>query len=248
MIMTGNQLLKLRLQWRESGHAKAAMPKEARVKHSYISAGVASFKPPVGGKAAQAWKYQGGVVARMSDVMINGTKYCDHPRDGEAADEELPRRKQETNFFLTINTNQCPTSPADFNQVMAALDAMNKHIAREEVMAGYIKFGPCHPNYANDKWADVILELSSKWTSEIGPKLGRAHSHGLVTFSHCSQIQVAPKLLQQVAKDAFNQALPPTSPHRLTRLPYVHAKLLQQSGFHEIVKNYIHKDARFQSA
>jgi hypothetical protein len=224
------------------------MPKEARVKHSYISAGVANFKPPVGGKAAQSWKYQGGVVARMSDVMINGAKYCDHPREGEVADEELPRRKQETNFFLTINTNQCPMTPEDFNQVMTALNAMNKHIAREEVMAGYMKFGPCHANYVGDKWADVILEVTSKWTCEIGPKLGRAHSHGLVSFSHCSQIQIAPKLLQQVAKDAFNQALPLTSPHRLSRLPYVHAKLLQQTGFHEIVKNYIHKDANYQPA
>ena len=44
------------------------------------------------------WMYVGGKVQRAESVMINGTKYTD-PRE-----PSLPRRKIESNFFITINT------------------------------------------------------------------------------------------------------------------------------------------------
>ena len=51
-------------------------------------------------KNSQSWRYAGGNIQRADSIRINGTDYPD-PKD-----KSLPRRKQESNFFITINSNK----------------------------------------------------------------------------------------------------------------------------------------------
>ena len=81
-----------------------------------------SFKPVPGVKANQAWKYPGYNIVRAAGTTLNGRFYTDPKHyetddmkataaalQGEqpAADADgAPRRKQESNFLITINPNQ----------------------------------------------------------------------------------------------------------------------------------------------
>jgi hypothetical protein len=234
-----------RLQWRGIGHTgKPEMPKRARsATTSYVTAETVGFKPGLNAKDSGSWKYQGGVVDRMPSIMINGKEYTDHPRKNEPKDVKLPRRKQESSFLLTLNSNFAPVNHADASAVMNALDAMNRCLGREEVMATYFKFGPVHDHYQHDLWKDVITGMTTKWGSEVGPRLGRCHVHAVLTIDHCSQIQVDPHMLQTVAKDAYNAAYSGPSAYEMSGKKnfYVHAKLLPQSTFGEVIKRYLHK-------
>ena len=237
-----------RLQWRGIGHTgRPAMPKRARsATTSYVTAETVGFKPGLNVKDGGTWKYQGGVVDRMPSIEINGKDYFDHRRKNEPEGIKLPRRKQESSFMLTLNSNFAPTEPADVSAVMNALDAMNRALAKEEVMATFFRFGPVHDNYQDDLWKDVILGITSSWGCEVGPRLGRCHTHAILTIDHCSQIQVDPHMLQTVAKDAYNKAYSLSSASSAYVMSgkknfYVHAKLLPQSTFGEVIKRYLHK-------
>ena len=234
-----------RMQWRDIGHTgKAPMPKRKSVTTSYVTAETVGFKPGTNAKASGSWKYQGSVIDRVPNFEINGTYYSDHKRPHEAeGSEPLPRRKQESSFLLTLNSNYAPATHTDVTAVMTALDAMSRKLAREEVMATYFKFGPVTPHYRNDLWKDVVTAVTSKWGAEVGPKLGRCHVHAVVTVEHCSQLQIDPHMLQVVAKDAYNEAYSGPDDYKMSGKKnfYVHAKLLPQSAFGEVIKRYLHK-------
>jgi hypothetical protein len=237
-----------RMQWRNIGHTgKAPMPtkrKNESVTSSCITAETVGFKPGINAKASGSWKYQGGVVDRVPDFEINGTYYSDHKRPHEAENSEpQPRRKQESSFLLTLNSNFAPQTHADVTAVMNALDAMSREMAKEEVMATYFKFGPVTPHYRGDLWKDVVTGITSKWGAEVGPKLGRCHVHAIVTIEHCSQLQVDPHMMQVVAKAAYNEAYSGPDEYAMSdnKNFYVHAKLLPQSAFGDVIKRYLHK-------
>ena len=234
-----------RMQWRNIGHTgKPPMPKRARsATTSYVTAETVGFKPGINAKDSGTWKYQGGVVDRVPNIVINGTEYTDHKRKNEPEGPPLPRRKQESSFLLTLNSNFAPTEPPHRAAVMYALDAMSHRLAREEVMATYFKFGPVTPHYKHDLWKDVVTGIKSKWGAEVGPKLGRCHVHALLTVEHCSQIQVDPHMLQAVAKDAYNAAYSGPAEYQMSGKKnfYVHAKLLPQTQFGDVIKRYLHK-------
>ena len=80
------------------------------------------------------------------DTSLGGTPgYFDHDR-GDGV-KNLARRKQESNFFITINSNQAPTAADDVDASLTAMNKMLKEISKESVMATYIKFGPKHEEY-----------------------------------------------------------------------------------------------------
>ena len=60
-------------------------------------------------------------------------------------------------------------------------------------------------------------------------------------IQHYSQIQIDPKILQHEFRRAFNETLAFGDPLRLTTLPYVQAKLLPQSDWTTIMRQYIRK-------
>ena len=192
------------------------------------------FGTPISAKSKQAWKYAGGSVVRAPAGLLPGL--FDHDRgDGE---KRLPRRKQESNFFITINSNQAPKDALDVDESMRAMDKMLHSIAEERVMATYLKFGPKHEDYRDDKYSDVIIGVDWKAATEIGPTQGKVHSHISVTITHYSQIQINTQMLMYHSKRLYNAN---TLNFKMKRQPYVHVKLLPQSNWTDVMRQYIHK-------
>jgi len=185
-------------------------------------------------KTKQAWRYQGHQIQRAPGLMINGRKYEDPKDPGQ------PRRKQESNFFLTINSNKSPTND-QMELGIRHMDQMLKTLADERTMSAYIKFGPVSPEYQDDRYADVIHTVEWKANVETGDVMNRLHAHIWLTITHYSQVQMNVQMLQHHAAKAFNASLPLGSPLRIDQKVYVHVKLLPQSDWTTVMKQYIHK-------
>ena len=193
-------------------------------------------------KKGQAWKYPGGVIARMEGGPA-------HLRDH--IDTDKPRRKQESNFFITINTNK--TTVATRKRQMPALhdsavarDACRMtldHLKKDQTICSYLKFGPKHPEvYGNDKYDEVIEKIEWNSNVEEGETYNRIHGHIWMTVHHYSQVQINPCALADTFKGRYNQLVSGIAPHFTLRgRPYVHVKLLPQSNWTDVMKQYIHK-------
>lgn len=210
-------------------------------------------------KSNQAWKYPGGNIVRAESVSINGRYYTDpkEPEPGEPADQGrsvdtmlgpqtgVPRRKQESNFMITINPNKTFVG-ADVSTAQNAFRHALEHLKENEVLARCLKFGPKHEHYLNDRPHDVILPGIS-WAAnvEVGEKYNRMHCHIYVTIEHYSQIQINVPMMQYEFRQGFNahSALVNNALHpvRLHDAPYLQVKLLPQSDFTTIMRQYIHK-------
>ena len=227
-----------RLGYRKTGSRDTLevpkLNKMVKRKKPNISIESIDFGTPISAKSKQAWKYAGGSVVRAPAGLLPGL--YDHDRgDGE---KRLPRRKQESNFFITINSNQAPKDALDVDESMRAMDKMLHGIAEERVMATYLKFGPKHDDYRDDKYSDVIIGVDWKAATEIGPTQGKVHSHIWVTITHYSQIQINTQMLMYHSKRLYNAN---TLNFKMKRQPYVHVKLLPQSNWTDVMRQYIHK-------
>ena len=199
-------------------------------------------------KKNQAWKYAGGNIERGHHLP---GRYRDH-HEGQTG---MPRRKQESNFMVTINTNKAP-SPERAEEAERRLCFVMSNLSDPKFMPAYFIFGPKHPEvYGNDRFEDVIANVNFKSDVETGPNAGRLHAHFLITVQHYSQIQMNVHMLAAETRRLFNgQArgtlrglpfslapLPLKDELYISKKPYVHVKLMAQDGFAEIIKNYIHK-------
>ena len=79
--------------------------------------------------------------------------------------------------------------------------------------------------------------------------MNRVHAHIWLTIVHSSQIQINTQMLMQQAKVAYNKTdWPEWGRHlKLTRNPYVHVKLLPQSDWAQIMRNYVTKNFASES-
>ena len=252
--MASNRLLGIisanRLGYRTTGHKAVAVPKLSTATNMVkrtkptkggfkgISVESIDFKAPISAKAKQAWKYAGGSIVRSPELTINGTKYTDHDRPGQQSG--LARRKQESNFFITINSNKAPSTAYEIDAALKAMDHMLVALSKEKVLATYLKFGPKHDHYHEDKYADVVAGIDWKAASETGPNLGKVHSHIWLTISHYSQIQINVQMLMYQAKRLYNANVL-LKEDQISRQPYVHIKLLPQSNWTDVMRQYIHK-------
>ena len=200
-----------------------------------VTTSVADFKVKHTAKTKQSWRYQGHQILRAPSLMINNTKYEDPKDPGQ------PRRKQESNFFITINSNKSPEPGEDYDIGVKHMENMLKHLSTERSMAAYFKFGPVDKSYMGDKFADVIHNVDWKSAIETGDTMNRLHAHVWLTVSHYSQIQMNVPILQHEARKAYNEGLGVRSHLRITAKPYVHVKLLPQSDWANVMKQYIHK-------
>tara|TARA_Y100001937_G_scaffold46133_1_gene64809 strand:+ start:107 stop:769 length:663 start_codon:yes stop_codon:yes gene_type:complete len=192
-------------------------------------------------KKSLNWQYVGGKIIRApgKKLGLSGIEYVD-PRE-----PTLPRRKIESNFFLTINTNLSPPDEHEETCVHALRETI-KELRHTQNLCQILKFGPVDAAYAEDKYADVIDKVDWKGEVEFGPTLHRLHAHIWVTFTHYSQIQVNSNMLQWISRRLYNSKLPANLQKKdsgcsITRLPYVHVKLLPQSDWATIMRQYIHK-------
>ncbi len=226
-----------------------------RRKEPVVATQRVSHQPFPGGKGVkskQAWKYPGGNIVRAPTVTLNGRYYTD-PKEPDAGDESkqaqvpigespgTPRRKQESNFFITINPNQVyseqqePRARELFKQALL-------HLQQDQVLARCLKFGPKDKHYINDIAHDVILPgIDWKASVEVGEQLGRMHCHIICYISHYSQIQIDPKMMQHEFRMGFNSGMDNTDLMRLTDPPYIQVKMLPQTDWTTIMRQYIRK-------
>ena len=206
-----------------------------------ITVGSASIASAATGdvKKDQKWMYPGGVVARHKDLVINGRTYTDDKNEGER------RRKHESNFFITINTNKAMTGlgvEADLAKrcVKETLD----YIAETRNICGIIKFGPKSTHYQDDRFDDVIESMEWNAAVETGEKLDRLHAHVWLTMHHYSQVQVNMPMLARMFKQQYNERVKGYGLGKslqISRQPYVNVKLLPTSDWAQVIHRYMRK-------
>ena len=251
--MSGRNAAVARLLWRSTGHKHKSLPvgTATMVKRHKVSTEAIDFKPNHSAKTLQAWKYPSSKIVRAPSKRLGSKDYYD-PKD-----TNLPRRKQESNFFVTINSNKSLEGSLlelGYEHMENVLD----YLAKDNTVAIYLRYGPNAKNvkadevYLDDRYADVIHSVDWQACVETGPHKNRLHAHIWVTITHYSQIQLNTQMLMHMVKKVFNdptlgpnkkglQRLPTTSDLYIRKQPYVHIKLLPQSDWTSIMKQYIHK-------
>jgi hypothetical protein len=221
-----------------------------------VHASVHASAPRVSNKDQQRWKYPNFEIQRAPTLVINGTKYTD-PKE---LPKELPRRKNSSTFFVTLNANK--VVPDDLKAVAddawkEGLQALEQGVAENGTC---IKFGPKDPaTFAADRFEDVIIgrpEFVAK--TEVGPNQGRLHAHVRVKVFHYSQVQLSIPKIQEIFKKAYNEAVAKAArkhtggdlmqmAHVRNKLQingslYVDIELLKQSNASELMLRYMFKD------
>ena len=194
-------------------------------------------------KREGAWRYPGGIIQRADSTVINGRSgYYDHKDAGE----KLPRRKQESNFFITLNTNRVCGAGGELAVVgQQAMKGTLEEMATDEFLCKYLKFGPKHPeHYSKDVYQDVIQKIEWNSAVEIGENLERLHCHIWLTVHHYSQVQINMPVMQHMFKRTYNDKLQGHKYRddlKCNGMPYIQVKLLPESNWAEVMKQYIHK-------
>jgi hypothetical protein len=186
-----------------------------------VHASVHASVPRVSKKDQQRWMHPNFEIQRAPTVVINGTKYTD-PKE---LPKELPRRKNSSAFFVTLNPNKkvVPDDlvnlnpnkvvPDDLTMRAVADDAWKEGLQALEqgvaVNGTCIKFGPSDPAiFAADRFEDVIIGRPEfVANTEVGPKFRRLHAHVLVKVFHYSQVQLSIPKIQEIFKKAYNEAV-----------------------------------------
>lgn len=194
-----------------------------------------------GAKKRQAWKYKGGIIQRADTLwLIPGVKHRD-PKEPFGVD--LPRRLEESNFFVTINTNKSPTAhgiPGDVagNAAANSMDLLAANMNR------FIEFGQGRrgdPEFQNDIFEAVVKDVEWTPSVEMGPELQRLHTHTVVRLVHYTQLRINIRALQETFRMAWNDQWHEEHPMRLTGMPHVDVRLRQQRNAEEITLQYAAK-------
>ena len=184
-------------------------------------------------KSKQSWRYKGNKVVRAPTTVINGTTYTDPREPGE------PRRKQESNFFVCLNTNLAVVDE-DPSGAIGKMRAACAELTQEKSIATYLQFGPVDSHYSADLYNDVVHSIDCKVGVEIGPQEKRLHAHMWLTVTHYSQVQINKQMLSHMFKKVFNKS-PGASAYQIKKLPWIGIKLLPQSDWTDVMRQYIHK-------
>ena len=115
-----------------------------------------------------------------------------------------------------------------------------QHLSQTPILVRCLKFGPKDAFYVNDNARDVVLPGVS-WTAsiEVGETSKRMHCHIWCTIEHYSQIQINIPMMRREFVAGFNAAAPDSL--RLSDLPYLDVKLLPQSDWTTVMRQYIKK-------
>lgn len=211
-------------------------------------ADVSQFQGGTSAKDDQRWKYRGGVIRRAPSLYLDGTGRV-HRDPKEPPGRDLPRRQQESNFLLTINTNKSPRDAGIAFQVAAeaaadALETLSQDFSWIEFGAG----PKGNAEFRSDRFAAVVEHVDWYPAVEIGSQVHRLHTHTRARFIHYSQLRVNVRALQYAFRAAFNSKFPIGHPMRIEGLPYVHVRLLSQTESDMIMGQYLAKDRMGQYA
>lgn len=200
---------------------------------------------PSDAKEKQLWKYPGGNVIRAPSIHLDPTdKVYRDPKEPPGIN--LPRRQQESNFFITINTNKSPRDAGVTLQVAAsAADETLYELSQDAALAEWMEFGKGrkgNAEFSGDRYEYVVADVDWTPSVEFGPHFHRLHAHVDARFIHYSQMRVNLKALQYAFRAAFNSKWPPKHPMRLEGLPYVHVDIRDQDNAKMITAQYLIKD------
>ena len=216
-----------------------------------ISTEAINLKPPLadqvqvqkkgGIKASGAWRYPNNQIQRATNLggktNLKGVPYTDD-KDG------LARRKHESSFFITLNTNKkAKIGEKETEIAMTAAKEVLETLGTDASLCTYLKFGPKNTHYAHDRYSDVIQSVEWKPCVELGEQQSRLHCHIILTVNHYSQVQINVPILQQLFKDLYNAEVRANGASSLmiNRRPYIHVKLLPQSSWAMVMRQYILK-------
>lgn len=190
-----------------------------------------------GAKAEQAWRYPNNQIVRAPTIHLgtSGRAYTD-PK----SDQEKPRRLQESNFFITCNPNK-GFSQADVSKAAGVMWEVLKDMFSQENVFKLITLGPKNPEvYGEDLIEDVIRNVESTPTVEVGSKKNRMHSHIILEIEHFSQVQINIPIFRQLYTEAYNRFGEKVG-LKMPRGLYLKVDMLPQSNWTTVSKNYVKK-------
>jgi hypothetical protein len=190
-----------------------------------------------GAKAEQAWRYPNNQVVRAPSKVLgpSGKEYTDPKSDGEK-----PRRLQESNFFITINPNK-KFAEVDAAHAAGVMWNVLQEIYKPTEVFKIITLGPKHADvYGEDIYEEVIRNIETTPTVEVGDKAGRMHSHIIMEIEHFSQVQINIPMLRALYIEAYNR-LGARFGMKITRGVRIRVDMLPQSNWTTVSKNYVKK-------
>tara|TARA_B110000977_G_scaffold166074_1_gene213740 strand:+ start:3832 stop:4491 length:660 start_codon:yes stop_codon:yes gene_type:complete len=210
-----------------------------RIKSATTSVETINLKKPTGDvvkgvKKDQAWMYPDGKIKRAESVRLGSKDYYDDK------DPTLPRRKHESNFLITLNTNKTLREGPDGALAKEACKLIMDEMGTDKRICEFLKFGPKSRWYENDLYADVIKQVEWQACVEVGEQINRLHCHIWLTVHHYSQVQVNMPVIQRMFKTMYNQRVGLTG-MGISRNPYVNVKLLPTSDWAQVIRGYLRK-------
>ena len=191
-------------------------------------------------KADQAWKYEGGVIQRAPSIYLGPGqhRYWDPKSSGTVL---MPRRRQESNFFITVNTNKAPDAD-QMGRAMHCAEEMIDALASDKILPRYVRFGPRDPFYRGDRAQDVIEGVDWRANIEVGEQFHRLHAHIYLKIMHFSQLQIDTTKLEKYARKAWNACVRDRDDDLYAEKSfYIHVKLNDQSDWQSILPRYMAK-------
>lgn len=187
-------------------------------------------------KRTGEWKARvwGGRKTDFEAPNVRVPKLYDHHLDKEG--KPMGRRKQESNFFITINTNRRTFGATDMEACAAAVRLCFGPQVYEQ-----LRFGPRDASYEPDRqWPQAVVEhVRVTGGVERGPQTGSLHAHVHCRIVHWTQLQIDVRRLQYFFKEAYNARAEAKIPPKA--LPSVQVKLMQQSDWNAIIAEYLAK-------
>jgi hypothetical protein len=188
-------------------------------------------------KASGEWKAR-ATGGRRDNFNAAGTKH-DHNLGRDC--ELIGRRRQQSNFFITLNTNRRKFDEAQ--DPKAVQQALNACFGKQ--IYDILTFGPAHPDvYAEDALFpnEFIEKIEVRAGVERGPVTGALHCHAYVTIAHWSQIRINKLALQGLFKETYNEhASAGKGQMPLKSLPACKIDLMPQTDWGQIVAHYLSK-------
>jgi len=215
-----------------------------------ISVDAINFTKPTGDVTIKkskegAWRWPNGIIQRAPSTRLGTKDYFDDKDPGEA------RRKHESNFFITLNTNRKVAekfmSPLQAEEGKLAMKQTLEYLSEDSSICTFLKFGPKSAHYRDDVYNDVVTKVEWQAAVELGDKLSRLHAHIWLTVHHYSQVQVNMPVMQKMFKDQYNQRVANQKELRINGNPYIQDKLLPTSDWAMVMKQYIHEGMTFSN-
>ena len=210
----------------------------ANVEISVAALSISELKAQAYDKRTGEWKARanGGRKTQFEGVSH---ELHDHHLD-DKGNVAHGRRRQESNYFITLNTNK---RAFDMQQDPKAMEAALNH-AFNTRLYDVLKFGPIHPDtYGQD--ADhpnaVIESVVTRACIERGPVTAALHAHIYLTIVHWSQIQINVPALQFVFKEKYNQLASKRGRMPERGRPACKVELRPQTDWGQILTSYLQK-------